>query len=410
MLISLNFSSQSLKLPKVLYYPATLKKCGSIGYFVQYSVYNPDTAKMDRKVIKLNRVREQYSTLREFKAYVKELIASINVSLQQFSLVKFENVIASPGVSSSADETPTVQTTTANPQKKHAVKDSIKNFINEKEKELREDSMRSYRSFTRIFKEWCSRQGVKFIEDCSHSTAAEFMDYVYNGRNVSAVSYNNYLKLGRAFWSWLLDKCHHTFNIFEKIKKKRPEEKHRVLITPEDRKQLLSATNIRQNYATLCMLVYSSLIRPNEIRQIQIKHIHLDESYIEIPGENAKNHKTRYSALTPQLVARLRELHLDRYPLDYYLFGFCIEPSAKQAAKKTYTDYFDTVRTKLNWNKNYTLYSFRDTGITEMLQSGIPNIDVMKHADHSSLDVTTIYTKHQDNSLIEKIASRAPEF
>lgn len=409
MLISLNFSSQSLKLPKVLYYPATLKKCGSIGYFVQYSVYNPETAKMDRKVIKLNRVREQYATLREFKAYVKELIASINVSLQQFSLVKFENVIA-PGVSSSADETPTVQTTSADPQKKHAIKDSIKSFINEKEKELRVDSMRSYRSFTRIFKEWCSRQGVKFIEDCSHATAAKFMDYVYNVRDVSAVSYNNYIKMGRALFSWLLDKCHHTLNIFEKIKKKKPEEKHRLLISPEARKQLLNATNIRKNYTTLCMLVYSSLIRPNEIRQIQIKHIHLDKFYIEIPAENAKNHKTRYAALTPQLVARLFEMHLERYPLDYYLFGSCIEPAAKPAAKKTYTDYFDTVRTKLKWDKNYTLYSFRDTGITEMLESGIPNIDVMKHADHSSLDVTTIYTKHQDNNLIAKIASRAPEF
>lgn len=44
------------------------------------------------------------------------------------------------------------------------------------------------------------------------------------------------------------------------------------------------------------------------------------------------------------------------------------------------------------------------------LKSGVPAIDVMKLADHSSLDVTSIYVKHIDNALCNRISLSAPEF
>ena len=418
MSISINFPKKSVCMPKVLYYPAEYKKLPSIGYCVQYHVYDADTNSMKRNVIKLNVARKKYGTFKEFKEYVYELMATINYKLQQYSLLTIEGIVV-PGTSSVATQQAEAQPTQTavavvepkeKPIKKHSVENTVSNFMNEKTKELRHDSIRSYRSFTKILQEWCDTQTIKYIEDMDYSTAADFMDYVYNSRGVSAVSFNNYVKLGRAFFSWILDKCYHKINIFERIKKKRTEDKHRILITPKDRQQLLEADNIRPNYATLCMLVYSALIRPGEIRQIQLKHIHLNERYIEIPGENAKNHHTRRSALSPQLVERLTAMNLDRYPSDYYLFGSYIEPSATIAAAKTYGDYFVKVRERLGWDSRYTLYSFRDTGITEMLQAGIPNIDVMKHADHSSLDVTTIYTRHKDCNLIDKISAKAPKF
>lgn len=421
MSISLNFPSKSVSLPKVLYYPAEYKKLPSIGHCVQYSLYDAETNKMKRTVIKLNVARRNYPTLREFKAYVYEFMATINLKLQQYSLLTIEGVVI-PSSGPKAEPTPAVQPSVAEPmappaepepkkhKKRHNLQEVVSNFMNEKTKELRQASIRSYSSFTTIFLSWCKENQIKYVDEVEYSTVAEFMNNVYNERNVSAVTYNNYVKLGRALFSWLVDRCFTDTNKFEKIKKKTAGEKNRILIAPAHRKQLLEATNIRPHYATLCMLVYSALIRPNEIRHIQLKHIHLDDCYIEIPGENAKNHHTRRSALTPQLVERLRSMNLDRYPLDYYLFGSYIEPDADMAAESTYRSYFDKVRERLGWDARYTLYSFRDTGITEMLEAGIPNIDVMKHADHSSLDVTTIYTRHKDKLLIDKISSRAPKF
>ena len=44
------------------------------------------------------------------------------------------------------------------------------------------------------------------------------------------------------------------------------------------------------------------------------------------------------------------------------------------------------------------------------LKSGVPAIDVMKLADHSSLDMTSIYIKNIDNSLCDRLSKNAPEF
>lgn len=56
------------------------------------------------------------------------------------------------------------------------------------------------------------------------------------------------------------------------------------------------------------------------------------------------------------------------------------------------------------------LYSLRDTGIYDMLKSGIDDLTVMQHADHSTLEMTTIYGNHQDPNLINLINEKAPKF
>ena len=56
------------------------------------------------------------------------------------------------------------------------------------------------------------------------------------------------------------------------------------------------------------------------------------------------------------------------------------------------------------------LYSLRDTGINNMLKSGIDPLTVMQHADHHDLAMTTRYANHADPNLIKKIAENAPKF
>ena len=47
--------------------------------------------------------------------------------------------------------------------------------------------------------------------------------------------------------------------------------------------------------------------------------------------------------------------------------------------------------------------SLRDTGITDLLHSGVGPLTVQHHADHSSLAIQKIYTDHFDAGLNEKI-------
>ena len=45
-----------------------------------------------------------------------------------------------------------------------------------------------------------------------------------------------------------------------------------------------------------------------------------------------------------------------------------------------------------------------------MLKSHVDDLSVMQHADHSSLDITTIYANHYDPNLVKIINENTPEF
>ena len=68
------------------------------------------------------------------------------------------------------------------------------------------------------------------------------------------------------------------------------------------------------------------------------------------------------------------------------------------------------MRDRLNLPLEMQMYSFRDTGIHEMLKSGIDDLSVMQHADHANLQMTTLYGNHFDPNLNNLIYEKAPKF
>jgi integrase len=143
---------------------------------------------------------------------------------------------------------------------------------------------------------------------------------------------------------------------------------------------------------------------------LKVGDVNLDQKYISVSSDIAKTHKERFSALTPDLIDSLKKLNLDQYPKNYYLFGYKLKPSAERAGNGYYRKQWAKIREKLNLPKEMQFYSFRDTGIFEMLKSGIDDLSVMQHANHSSLNITTIYADHYDENLIETISNNVPDF
>ncbi len=394
---------------KLEFMPAVYGHTRSAGHFVEYYYYDGKLNALKRKVIRLN-VQARKLSRREFRIYVVNLCSFINDRLRCF-----EPIASSADTPQELPPQKSKQNLSATPvlrvRKVGEIRNAFNDFIAEKEKDLRRDTMRSYSSFVTIFGGWCSKSGIVEFSEINGRTVGDFMHDAYVKRDVSAVTYNNYLKIGRALLNWCVERGYMAENPFVSITKKRTQKKRRTIIPREDRARMLDyLEGVRPNYIIICMLVYSALIRPKEIRMIQIKHIHIDDHYIEIPGENAKNHRTRYAAISPELCIRLASLRLERYPLEWYLFGSHIEPSESMASPKCYKDFWDKVRREMKFPQEYKLYSLRDTGITEMLESGIPDIKVMKHADHSSLEVTSIYASHKDKNLISDIFVGAPKF
>lgn len=61
------------------------------------------------------------------------------------------------------------------------------------------------------------------------------------------------------------------------------------------------------------------------------------------------------------------------------------------------------MRRELKLPDTMQLYSLKDTGITNMLENGVPAIDVMKQAGHHDLSMTTQYANHKDIRIAQKM-------
>ena len=59
---------------------------------------------------------------------------------------------------------------------------------------------------------------------------------------------------------------------------------------------------------------------------------------------------------------------------------------------------WDKVRKKYGFRKEVQFYSLKDTGITDMLNAGVPAIKVRDQARHSDLRITEIYTARNNSA------------
>ena len=88
---------------------------------------------------------------------------------------------------------------------------------------------------------------------------------------------------------------------------------------------------------------------------------------------------------------------VDRYseaPKDWYLFSntrYEAGPRKKPMAPTRIAGTWESMREALDLPDTYQFYSLKDTGITEMLEAGVPAKYVKELADHHSLAMTERY-------------------
>ena len=372
------------------YLPAALKHTAH-GWTIEYSIVNPALNLMERRVVKMNRIRKRYNKVADFKAYCAEVIMRLNGQLAS-GWNPFD-----PTPSNSRELTPIGQ--------------ALDIYIKEKEKEVRPDTIINYRSFTKVFGDWVAKQyGTIPVSSFTKPMAVAFMDYLAAEKDLHGRSWNNRMKQARAFFSWAIEKFYAHENPFASIKKKREEKKKRIMVPPDARRLVYEYFEKHNpTYITLMELVFTALIRPKEAWRLQVKDLHLDERYIDVSEDVSKTHYHRSPSLTTELIGRLKAMTENASPV-MYLFGTDYKPGKKQMAYSRFRKDWQDMRTALGLPDTMQLYSLRDTGINEMLKVGIDPLSVMQHADHHDLSMTTRYANHVDPKLVETISTKAPAF
>lgn len=201
------------------YLPAIIKN-NSHGWYVEFQVLDPTAGKMKRYRQQLNNLRKHYTRLSDFKEHCNQIVCMINAKLAGGWNPVGENL---------------------NVRLYTPISFVIRDYLEEKQAEVRIDTLRSYQSYCGIFGKWVEAtapncQAVLF----NKVLAIRYLDYCFKERGLKGRSWNNQLKAIRALFTWAVEKCYCKENPFAGIKTKREDEKQRVLV-PHSARQKISA-------------------------------------------------------------------------------------------------------------------------------------------------------------------------
>lgn len=377
-----------INLPMIDYIPAQLSD-GKEWYIYFYAIH-PDTNKLKRKKIKINRIKP--ISLRRRQA--KKIIVDINIKL------------AAGWNPWEANEAP-----------KSFIKltEVMETWLREKQKESRPDTYRTYKSNDKIFNQWLKANVNKdlYVGGFTPSMAISVTKWLYMEKNIAERTFNGWLVYFNSLFNWMVRNLYIRENPFKTIKRKKPQAKGRVLISNEERNDLRKwcKNNNKQAFYCMVLLAFHGLIRPLEMTWLKPENFDLARGIIYLPGKITKNGNARISTLSQEVINELSELSIDIMDEGDYVFSEQFEPGKVRIDRRVISNYWArVVRKAIGLRMEVQFYSLRDSGIVQMLRDGIAPNEVQKQADHSSLIITNEYIKHAIPEGQSQIQVKSTEF
>lgn len=375
-------------IPGAHYRECTL--CTGKDWFVSFYVINPETGKLKRVRMKLNRI----ASIAERRRTARLMMRAINQRLAIGWNPLIEKVAPRGGAK---------------------LYEALDSFLAVKRKEMEPTSMRMYASFVKTFKAWLEDHGYgasSLAASFTRESAVLFMDEVE--LKYTAKTYNNYLGFFRGLFGWMLEKGYAADNPFSKFTKKakRLTQKQRRLLTDAELRRLFSfLEGASPEYLAICLLCYCCFIRPKEIACLRCRDIDLQRHVVHVDASIAKNDRESYRTIPDDVLPVLRRLDLSSP--DLYIFGGerknLFRPYNKMVCSREIARYWNqVVRPACDFPMELQFYSLKDTGITNALEEGIPINQVQQQADHSSVAMTAIYVGHKAKATEELRDVRLP--
>lgn len=269
-----------------------------------------------------------------------------------------------------------------------AIKKQIKDNV------LRPDTLRTYNSNLNLLKQYLEVKKIKivFALELKKHVCVNYLDWIYIERNSSPRTRNNHLAFLRLFSSFLIGRGVLNENPTIGIQGLKPPPKKRQVFPDEIKQKIYNELiNYKNGYPTLCMSTYFCFIRNSELSKLKVWMINFESNSIFLPKEISKNKKDESVTIPTQFLNDIKK-HIESAPKDYFVFSNNqFKPGLKKMTANKIGNEWDELRDKLNLDNKYQFYGLKDTGITDLLNSGVPAIKVRDQARHSEIKITEMY-------------------
>lgn len=289
-------------------------------------------------------------------------------------------------------------------------------FINQLKEEIkkgskRPDTLRAYNSYFSMVDKYLLEKKLELnlVLSFNKPFIVNYLDWIYFDRSNSARTYNNHLNFIKNFINFCISRDYLKENFTASIEKKDKAPKIRQLLTPAIKEKVKLLQNDCLPYFVLCMTTYYALIRRTELTKLKVHDVNLLESYIFIEPENSKNKKGETVTIPNGLHGLLSRHIADAKPEDFLFGAGTFLPGPTALTPKKISDTWSKYQRIYSIPKIYQFYSLKDTGITDLLNAGVPAIKVRDQARHYDLKTTELYTS-RNNSCDEVVKNSTSSF
>lgn len=340
---------------------------------VSFYVTDPATNRLVRRKVKVNHV----SNARERDRYAKLMCHQINEKL----FAGWNPLLDKAGC------------------RAVTLEEAAEKFLAYKQKTCRDATMRSYRSFCRIFLQYASAKGLStgYCMLVQHAHLLSFLEWCADSSGLSARSWNNHAGFLYTLFDFCKQRGYCTDNPAADLPRRRVDRKRRTVIRKADRDLIRAWFEERcPRFVSVMMLCFRLFIRPKEICMLRISDIDFDSRLLRIRSTVAKNHNERLLGIPDALMEYFDGLK--GLPATYYIYADrnTYAPGPRPMAPTRVAEKWKEMRDELKLPASCQFYSLKDTGITEMLEAGVPAKYVKELADHHSLEMTERYTHRSE--------------
>ena len=278
--------------------------------------------------------------------------------------------------------------------------DAIKEFLKYLNKQVtdkvfRPDTLRTYNSNINSVRKFITEKNmsVKFALELNRQFVIKYLDWIYIDCENSPRTRNNHLAFIKLFCSYLVNRGVLGENPAVGILPMKNPQKTREIFSSEVKEKIQQELSTYTNgFNALCMMTYFCFVRNTELGKMKVNMINIEKNYIFLPSAISKNKKDEFVTIPTQYLSILAN-HIKNANPDHYLFSSDeFNPGGIQMPVRKIATAWEKLRTKLHLENKHQFYSLKDTGITDLLNSGIPAIKVRDQARHYDIKITEIYT------------------
>lgn len=379
-------------------------------WFVEYSVRNPRTDKLERirtyeGFSKLKTAKERYSYAEKIIKQIKDQLEKGIMPFDKKEITYQDEIIYYNAARRWGNEHKGIIT----------IRTYLSEFLLEKKASVTKKSYLTYQSKCRIFCEWAEQKGIadKHVSNITQETICEYLTYLVTEHQLSKLTIFRYGQILHNFFDFLIKKKKIMFdNPAQNLPRIGLVKDHAPRPIPDTPRRILINSIMAEDEQLFlfCQFEYYCAIRPNELRHLKISDIDFDRRIIRVRNEISKNSKTEIVKMPTQLYLCLTELNYHQWPnKEDYIFSRDHRPGPYILGINNIRNRFNKIRKRLGLSTFYKLYSFKHTGSSKLVDAGVSPWELQQHMRHKSITTTEEYIKNKCGVSSDQIENHFPD-